>query len=514
MGRKRTSMRKTREILRLSFEQKLSQRKIASALEIGKTTVQDVISRAKELELQWLDIKEIKEPQLIECLFPALEKKGSDRPLPDWPEIKRELCKKSMTLQLLWMEYKEEHLNGYGYSQFCEKYREWDKLRSLTMRQSYKAGEKVFVDFSGLKIPWYDEDDDCVKYAELFVGVLGASNYTFAYAVESQSLSSWILCHNKMFSFYGGVSEIVVPDNLKAGVSKPCRYEPEENPLYGKLAEHYGTAIIPARSRKPRDKAKAETGVQISQRWICMRLRKMTFTSIAQINRAIEPLLEDLNSRIMKDYKATRLEMFQKYEKPVLRALPLTSFEMSEWKKCKVGPDYHIEVDNHYYSVPFSYTRKVVEVSYTRNKVEVFHKDERIAIHCRNYKKGKHTTINEHMPPKHQKHIEWTPERIINWASKTGSATKEVCDRIIKSRRHPQQGFRACLGIIRLGDKYSKERVENACRYGLSLGSPTYKNIQIILQNKTDLNNVVPSEQPKPTNLPNHENIRGGVYYV
>lgn len=513
MPRGKTSMRKTKEILRLALGQGLSQRDIATSVQVGKTTVQEIISRAKERGLCWEQAQSMREHQIVERLYPVLPT-PSKRPEPDWSAIRLELSKKGMTLALLWVEYREENETGFSYSRFCEKYRAWEKRNRLVMRQQHKYGEKMFVDFSGMKLDYLDSQTGEIKTAEIFVSVLGASNYTFAYAVGDQSIPNWILCNRKSFEFYKGVPSLVVPDNLKAGVKTPCRYDPEANPSFLQMSEHYGTAIMPTRVYKPRDKAKVEVGVQIVQRWILARLRKHTFTSLEEINAAISPLIDVLNEKKMRLLQSSRKELFEKYERYSLKPLPDAPFEIASWKKAKVNIDYHIEVTSHYYSVPFRFVGEQVEVSFTPHKVEIFHQGDRIACHTRQMKPCCHTTIPEHMPPQHASFLDWTPDRLVQWARETGPFTAELCNQILNSRPHPEQGYRSCLGIMRLGKKYEKERLEAACKRALKTNVSTYRSVKSILQNKLDLVDLPERQEEKsPTEAFLHENIRGANYY-
>ena len=345
------------------------------------------------------------------------------------------------------------------------------------------------------------------------VAVLGASNKTFVKAFPDQSLKSWIEAHIDSFQFFKGVPKAVVPDNLKAGVSRACRYDPEKNPSYLSLAEHYGTAILPTRARKPKDKAKVEVGVQIAQRWILAILRRKIFTSIYQINAEISALLELMNNKVMKHLQVSRNELFEKFEKPMLKELPPSSFEMPSWKEAKVNIDYHIEFSKHYYSVPFRYVGQQVRIKVTRSLVEIFYKDEIIATHKREeHLIKRYTTLSQHMPPQHQEHVKWTPERILEWAQKSGPSTRKLCEVVISKRAHPEQAFRACLGILRLGNKFGEDRLESASTLALHIGNCYYRTIETILKSGKDKVGV---QVLKGTDckIPIHENIRGSSYY-
>jgi transposase len=435
--------------------------------------------------------------------------KGS-RPQPDWGWTHQELKKKGVTLQLLWEEYKEIHPDGYQLSQFYEHYNRWKNKLDVTLRQTHKAGEKMFVDYAGQTIPVIDRYTGQIKEAQLFVAVLGASNYTYAESTWGQSLSEWINCHIRAFEYFCGVSRIIVPDNLKSGVTKPCRYEPDINPTYHEMAVHYGTVIIPARVKKPRDKAKAEVGVQIAERWILAALRNRTFFSLTELNEAIFELREKLNHRPFKKLKGSRRSWFETMERSALLPLPEYPYVFAEWKKARVNIDYHVELDRHYYSVPYSLVQEEVEVRYTATTVEVFYRGKRVASHMRDDRPGKHSTLEEHMPKSHQKYLQWTPSRIIRWAATVGESTAKVVEAIINSRRHPEQGYRSCMGIMRLGKQYSNERLEAACRRALAIRAYSYKSIRSVLEKGLDRQPLSPPEPNPPIN---HKNIRGCDYF-
>jgi transposase len=429
--------------------------------------------------------------------------------------LHRERKRKGVTLQLLWHEYKEANPEGYQYSQFCERYRQWTQKLDLCLRQEYRAGEKLFVDYAGQTIPIQDSLTGNKQEAYLFVATLGASNYSFAEATLSQDLPSWIQSHVHAFEFFHGVAEILIPDNLKTGVTHPCRYEPDINPTYLDLAEHYGAVVIPARVRKAKDKAKVESAVLIAERWILAALRNYTFFSLEELNQAIREKLQDFNLRKFQKIEGTRKELFENLDRPALKPLPEKPYEYAEWKKATVNIDYHIEVDHHYYSVPYQLTREQVEVRITLTTIEVLFKNRRVASHARSYRKGAFTTLKEHMPKAHQQYLEWTPSRIICWAKQLGPNTEKLVTHILENKPHPQQGFRSCLGIIRLGKQYSNERLEAACAYALSIHGFFYKSVQSILKNRLDQKHtLLPKREESTLLLPlQHPNIRGKEYY-
>jgi transposase len=511
MSRKRISMRKIKEVLRLKFEADLSYEEIGRSCNIGHTTVGEYLNRAKKAGLRWPLPGDMDDNLLEKLLYPKSKSKLPSRPTPDWNYVHKELKKKSVTLYLLWEEYKETYPEGYEYSWFCNNYREWSGKVDVTMRLNHRAGEKLFVDYTGHTIPVIDKNTGEIKEAQVFVATMGASNYTYAEATWTQSLPDWISSHVRAFKFLGGVPEIIVPDNLKSGVNKSCRYEPDINPTYQEMASHYRCVVIPARVRKPKDKAKVETSVKIVEQWILARLRNITFFSLTELNRSIRELLSDLNSRPFQKLPGTRKSMFEDLDKPALKPLPLQSYTYAEWKKVKPGPDYHIEVKGYYFSVPHQLVRKRLEARITQNIVEVFYKGKRVASHIYDASK-RHATLPEHMPEAHKEFAEWTPQRIINWAAKAGEATARTVKAVMEGRTHPQQGFRTCLGIISLGKEYTQERLEAACSRAMTIGSPSYKSIQAILKKGLD-RLPAQKEEPRQSSFITHSNIRGPQYY-
>jgi transposase len=411
---------------------------------------------------------------------------------------------------LLWQEYKEAEPGGYQYSYFCDLYRQWQGKLDLAMRQEHKAGEKLFVDYCGRRLPIVDASTGEIREAQVFVAVLGASNFTFAEATWSQSLPDWIGSHVRTFAFLGGVPKAIVPDNLRAAVNKACRYEPELNPTYAELAAHYGTAVVPARVRKPKDKAKAEVGVQIVQRFVLAGLRNRTFFSLAEANAAIRERLELLNHRPFKKLPGTRASRFQEIDRPALLPLPEAPYQFAQWKKVGVHIDYHIELDGHYYSVPYRLRGEQVDVRFTETVVECFYKSQRVASHARSNVKGRHTTTAEHMPKAHREHAEWSPQRLIAWAAGVGQATAAVVEQVLGRRGYPEHAYRSCLGVLSLSKRFGKERLEAACARALAIRGVSYKSIKSILENNLDA-------KPLPRQLEllpvAHDNLRGTDYY-
>lgn len=507
-------MRKVRDVLRLKWEQGQSNRQIAQSCGLGRATVADHLRRAVAAGLVWPLPVELDDAQLTQRLYPARPGKlARARVVPDWPQIHQELRRKGVTLQLLWQEYKATHPTGYQYSWFCAQYTAWAGTVDLVMRQEHRAGEKLFVDYAGPTVPITERTTGTPRPAQIFVAVLGASNYTYVEATWTQTLPDWIGSHVRTFEALGGVPQLVIPDNLRSGVTKAHRYEPELNPTYAELAAHYGVAVLPARSRKPRDKAKVEVGVQVVERWILARLRHRIFFSLPELNAAIQELLTDLNHRAFQKLPGTRQEWFARLDRPALGPLPAQPYEYAEWKKARVNIDYHVEVAGHYYSVPYQLVSQPVEVRRTAHVVEIFHRHQRIASHRDDPQPGRHTTVAAHMPKAHQQYLEWTPERLVRWASHTGGATAHVVETILASRPHPQQGFRSCLGLMRLGKTYGESRLEAACQRAVAIQACTYKSLESILKTGLDHRPLpgVAEDSTKP--LPVHPNIRGADYY-
>jgi transposase len=496
----------------LKYESGLNHRSIARACGIGVGTVSLYVRRAETAGLVWPLPADLDDTSLEAVLFPHTPPSSVSHPMPDYAHIHQELKRPGVTLQLLWEEYREEHPCGYGYSRFCELYNRWRKKLKPSMRQHHRAGEKTFIDFSGKKPHYIDPGTGELIEAELFVAVLGASNYSYAEATESQELRHWIKAHTRMARFFGGSSEIWVPDNLKSGITKPCRYEAEVNRTYQNLAEHYGAVVIPARVRKPKDKAKVEVGVQVVQRWILARLRNRTFFSLAELNQGIAEEREALNNRPMQKLGVSRREQFERLDRPALKPLPREPYVIRSWAVCKVNIDYHIELEHNLYSVPYQLMGEKVEACYTQTTVEILNENKRITTHQRLYGRGKRSTKKEHMPSSHRAHAEWTPSRVISWARKNGSTTAQYVEEIMRRLPHPEQGFRSCLGIIRLGKRYGAARLENACRRATELSSYSFRTIKNILT--AGMDRLPLEEEPCPPPTPEHDNIRGAEYYA
>lgn len=514
MPNRRLSMRKIKEVLRLLWGCKQKTRAVAASVGVSPSTVLDYKYRAQAAGLSWPLPDALDDASLELLLFPPQSTLQDDgRPLPDWAEVCQELRgHKGVTLQLLWLEYKSSNPEGYQYSRFCELYREWQSSLSIAMRQDYVAGEKLFVDYAGTTIPVWDPASKTVREAQLFVGALGASNLVFADVTWTQTLPDWIGSHVRMYEFFEGVTEITVPDNLKSGVKRPCFYEPDINPTYLAMSQHYDTVIIPARVKKAKDKAKVEEAVQLGTRWILAPLRKQTFLCLSALRQVVLELVEAINNRTMRRFGKSRRELFEELERAALKPLPAIRFEYAEFKKTRVNIDYHVEVDGNYYSVPFQLRGKKVETRSTRNTVEVLFGGGRVASHKRSYMKGAFTTHDEHMPPNHRAYKEWSPERFRNWGMAIGPNAAILVDRVFEKRKHPVQAFRSCLGILGLAKKYGAERLDAACERVLLANTIRYQSIKLILEKGLDKRKEEPPTKTDVTH--EHENVRGAAYYA
>jgi transposase len=511
MPTERLSMRHIREILRLHHSVGLSQRALARSLGLAQGTVSKYVNRARRAGLSWPLPPELDDDvQLENRLYPPPSELPSDqRPHPEWALVHRELRRPGVTLMLLWEEYCDTTSGSFSYSWFCDRYKEWAGRLKPTLRQTHVAGEKLFVDYSGHVMEVADGLTGEVLTAQIFVAVLGASNFTYAEATFTQSLPDWIGSHVRAFTYFGGVTRQTVSDNLKAGITKACFHEPMVNRTYADLARHYATAIVPARPYKPRDKAKAEVGVQIVGRWVLARLRNRRFFSLAALNEAIRALLDDLNARALRGWGRSRRELFEELERTALIPLPDEPYEYAEWKRCRVGLDYHVEIAKHYYSVPHGLVRQEVEARITAKTVEIFCRGKRVASHLRSARPHRPTTVAEHMPSSHRRYRDWTHERIRREAAKIGGDAATLIDVILRSRPHPEQGFRSAIGILGLVKRYGPERVDAACAHALTLNTRSYTSVAAILKNGAERRS--PMAQDTPILL--HANIRGPGYY-
>ena len=515
MPAQRSAMRKIKEVLRLKFQAKLSHERIAAATGLSKGAVSNHVQRAVHKGLGWPLPEELDEAGLEALLF----KQAAPREhyaAPDWAHVHQELQRRGVTLQLLWEEYRTtQGERAYCYSQYCANYRQFRDRLARSMRQVHRAGEKLFIDYSGDTASVIDGSTGEVRTAQIFVAVMGASKYAYVEASWSQSLPDWIGSHIRAFEYLQAVPSLLVPDNLKSAIAHACRYEPEATSTYADLARHYGTAILPARPFRPRDKAAVEMSVLVVQRWVLARLRNRQFFSLAELNAAISVLLEDLNQRRFKKLPGSRASVFESIDRPAMQPLPQRRYEYADWGRAKVGVDYHVEVDRHYYSVPHALVRQHVDTRSSATSVECFFKGRRVSAHVRSYAAGHHTTIPEHMPEAHRRHGEWTPGRLLSWAQKIGVGCRSVVQWQLENRPHPEQGYRACLGLLNLAKTYGEERLEAASRRALTIGSPTRKRIKAILEANLDRHpELFPAADTAPATAERtHGNVRGAEYF-
>jgi len=503
-------MKKIKEVLRLKYEAELSNRAIAGACKISNSTVGDYLKRAEAAGVSW-PLEEMGEGELLKKLFPEIqaEKPEPRYPMPDWEMIKQEQRQKGVTLQLLWQEYKEAYPSGYQYSQFCEHYRRWRKSHTEpSMRKVHQGGGEMEVDYAGVKIPMTDPETGEVVKVSVFVATLPASNYIYAEAQLGENQRNWNNGHVRAFEYFGGVVKIVIPDNLKTGVTKPNYYEPGVNLSYQELAEYYQFAVIPTRIKRPTDKGKVENGVQNVERWVIAPIRKRQFFSLGEVQQAVKEQLEMLNHKIMQGVGRTRRQEFEAIDQPNLKPLPERPYEFAERKTATVHIDYHVKFDDHLYSVPFTLIHQTVDIRATEKMVEIFHLGEIVAIHPRNYRRGRYSTLQDHMPPNHRFMKEIDADRLIQWAEDVGPHTSTLIRATLRSRTYPEQAYRTCLGILGLARKHSRDNLETACQVAYEARVFSYKAVEqelVFLLTKTAAYQV--------ESLPAHANIRGAEYY-
>lgn len=505
-------MRLILELLRLDAEQHLSVRQIAASLGLPRSTVADYLRRFRDTGLPWPLPADVDETSLEARLFGAGREPSPSRPLPDWATVHTEHKRPGVTRQLLWLEYKAAHPDGYQYTQFCDYYRRWLATIDPVLRQEYRAGERVFIDYAGQAMSVVDPTTGDVREAQIFVGALGASHYLYVEATWSQRLPDWIAAHVRMYEDFGGVPTLTIPDNLKTGVRHACFYEPVLNPTYQDLARHYGTTVLPTRPAAPQDKAKVETGVQLIERWVLAPLRNQVFFSLAELNQALAAQRRALNARPFQKLAGSRCTLFETLERPALRPLPATRYEYATWRKARVNIDYHVSVEHHAYSVPYTLVRQQVDVRLTATTVEILHRGRRVAAHVRSSVRGRFTTDPTHRPKAHQRHVEWTPSRVMAWGTSLGPTIGQLVQQLLESFPHPEQGYRACLGLFSLGKRYGPARLEAACARALHAGTPRYRSVKSILV--AGLDRVSPDAQRPLVLPPEHEHVRGPAYYA
>jgi transposase len=509
MPQERLTVNKIKEILRLKYEAQLSNRAIAGACKVSNSTVGEYLKRAETAGVSW-PLGEIGEEELYQKLFPEKAVVSERKyPVPDWKEVQKEKKQKGVTLQLLWQEYKEKYPEGYQYSRFCEYFQRWKDSQVEPRRHiEHTGGEQMQVDYAGLKIPVTDPETGEISQASVFVAILPASNYIYAEAQSSENQCNWNNGHVRALEYFGGVPKIVVPDNLKTGITKPNYYEPGVNLAYQELAEYYQFAVLPARIKKPRDKGSGENGVQNVERWVIAPLRNRKFFSVHEVNQAFIEKLDRLNNKVMQAVGRTRRQEFEEIDQLNLRPLPEKPYEYTERKTATVNIDYHIEFNEHLYSVPHALIHQKVDIHATEKMVEIRHHGKSVAIHPRNFRQGRFSTLREHMPANHQFMEDINPDRLIEWGSKIGPQTATLVKATLRSRPFPEQAYRSCLGILSLAKKYDYALLEQACQSVFEAKEFSYKAVAeelIYLQKQV--------AAPVIETLPTHENIRGADYY-
>jgi len=500
-------MRKIKDVLRLKLDAKLSHQQIATALGLSKGVVTKYVGLAAAADLDWETVQDLDETILQHRLLVGPQRQH-DHVQPDYGRMHHEMRRKGMTLMLLWEEHRADYADRhtYGYSQFCEKYRCFARQLKRSMRQIHRAGEKLFIDYAGPTIGLTDG-----SRAHIFVAALGASSYTFACATPRETTADWLESTVRALCFFGGVTQLIVPDNPRAMITNPDRYEPRTNDTVLDFARHYGTSILPARPRHPQDKAKAESAVQVVERWIMARLRHQQFTSVDEVNVAIAPLLTRLNEKPFQKLPGSRASAFAELDAPALLPLPIQRYELAHFKTVRVHIDYHVELERHRYSVPHALVGQVLEARITVGVVEILHRGQRVASHVRNTRQGGFSTTEAHMPAAHRAQMEWTPDRLIHWGESIGPATAEAVTRLMAENRHPEHGYRACLGLLSLAKRYGKPRLEAACIVALQIGACQYRHVRDILQNKRDQAQLVTAAADWIS--PDHVHLRGPGYY-
>jgi transposase len=511
MPNERISMSKLKQLIGLQSSN-LSIRALARALGLSVGAVSKYLRAVRASGIEAAEAETLSEVELETRVFgPVLPGKTGSFVAPDCAWIHGELKRhRHVTLQLLWEEYAGLYgARAYRRSAFCVIYRRWEKRLKRSMRQRHFAGEKLFVDYAGRTVPISGSGGEEAFRAHLFVSALGASGCAYAEATRSESLPDWLASHVRALEFYGAAPTIIVPDNPKVGVTKADRYEPDLQRSYEELAGHYHCVVIPARPYRPKDKSRVELSVLLVCRWILARLRHQRFFSLEELNAAIRPLLVDLNNRPFQRLPGSRRSVFEALDRPAMRPLPATPYVFAEWKQLMVAFDYHVDIDRHYYSVPHALVGHSAWARFSASTVEVFFRSERVASHVRSYQRGGHTTLPEHMPKRHRAHAEWSPKRLIQWGSSIGMHTGAVVEHLLRSKPHPEQGYRACLGLLSLSRQYGESRLEAASALAVRLGSPTRKSVKSILESGRDLRRI----EALDLELPTHGNVRGPGYY-
>ena len=506
MPKQRMSLPMIKDVIRLKWHARLSHESIAITLKVSKGVVAKYVGLASAAGLDWETVQDWSEQRLSTALLP---RSTASQPFvePDWGRIHRELDRKGMTLMLLWQEYVAAHpeQRTWRYTQFCEHYKTFTSRLKRSMRQHRRAGEKLFIDFAGPTVGLSDG-----SRAQVFVSAMAASSYVFACATPAQRLDDWIEAMVRALHFYGGVPQLIVPDNARAVIATPDRYEPRANDTVLDLARHYGTSVLPARPRTPRDKATAESSVQVVTRWVLARLRHERFDTVAQVDAAIAALLPSLNERPFQKLPGSRASVFAELDAPALMPLPAQRYELARFKTVKVHIDYHVEIEAHRYSVPHALVGQTLEVRITRHALELLLRGQRVAAHARNDRRGGYTTVEAHMPAAHRAHLEWTPQRLIDWGQRIGLSCGELITRLLQTYKHPEHGYRSCLGLLSLSRRYGEARLEAACERALALGTWRYRHVRDLLANQRDL---AAEATAADWISPAHANLRGPGYY-
>jgi transposase len=507
----RITMRQIRQVLRLHLEAGLTYTQVGRALGVPKSTVGKFALLARAAGIDWTTAQGLGDEELEARLFQPAVPRSARHLEPDYAHIHQELKRPGVTLQLLWEEYAQANALAYKYTSFCVKYREWAERLKRSMRQIHVAGEKLFADYAGQTVPVIDAGTGEISQAQIFVATLGASNYTYACATRTQTAADWVGSLIGALEFIGGLPRLIVPDQPRALIAKPDRYEPGVGRLVEEFCDHYDVAVLPARPAHPRDKPKVECAVLVVERWVLARLRNRRFFSLAELNGAIRELVTDLNARPFKKLPGCRREAFEKLDQPVLRPLPPLRLAILRFKRARANIDYHVELDGHYYSVPHRLVRTEVELRISSTTVEAFAGQQRVAVHPYSAIKGGFTTNPEHMPASHRAHLEWTPAKLIAWGERVGAACGLLVRWQMEHRPHPEQGYRSCLGLKRLARSYGTDRLEAACARAMSIRSPTFRSVDAIL--KSGMDRQPPRAEPAQSSLPSHENVRGADYY-
>jgi len=511
MPARRIEMRTLKEVLWLRFLAGLSRRKIADCTGVGKSSVSNHVARAEELGLTWDQVEPMPEEKLEALMYPESSGKGSRGfGEPDWDKVAKELRRKAVTKRLVWEEYGQEvGQRAYSYSRFCELFAGWKSGIEPVMRFEHVAGEKCFVDYAGMTLSVVDPDTGEVRQAEVFVATLGASSYTFADVTWTQKSKDFLASHSRAVEFFGGVTVIFVLDNLKSGVTKAHRYEPLLNRSYDDLLKHLNAVAIPGRGRKPRDKAKVENGVLQVERWVLAPLRDRTLIGLEEARSAVLEQLDKMNARPFQKMAGSRQSLFEELDLPALQPLPAQRWVPTGWKEVKVHIDYHVEISKRYFSVPYQYIGKTLDVKITPDLVEIFRKGRPVTSHRRT--RQRYSTKPEHMPSSHREHLRWSPPRVVARAKHIGPSVAELIDRLLSSKRHPEQGYRPCLGIVRLADRWGEDRLEAACCRALAHSSYSYHSVKAILEKGLDR---IEESECQASPIGDHTNIRGGNAYV